>query len=300
MISRREFLSVAALASLGVACGKKGAPAALTMRDVLAGRAQGLELIQVGTELLSGTAERVAFGLLDPRTQQLIDGTGRLWAAPDTGREAKVIGPFDIVHRGDGLPVNRGFFEALATFPSDGNWQLIVEARPGGAGEAKIAGPAIVKVGPSTEMPKTGDAAIAVATPTTSNGRGVDPICTRRPACGLHDISLDAALASGKPVVVIFGTPAFCTSQLCGPEVDLLQDVADNYAGKAHFIHVEMYRDDDEATVRAAIRAPGPLAWKIVEEPVTYFIGADKIVQNRLLGPADRANFRDATAALLG
>lgn len=302
MISRRRFLSVAAVATLGAACAKKGgAPTGGgTLRDVIAGRSQSLELIQVGTELLSGRPERVAFGIVDPKTQLLIDGTGRLWAAPDTGRDAKVIGPFDIVHHGDGLPDNRGFFEAVATFPTDGNWQLIVEARPGGVGEAKIAGPAIIKVGTATEMPKVGDPAIAVGTPTTTDARGVDPICTRRPEpCAMHAISLDEALGSGKPVVVIFGTVAFCTSQLCGPEVEVLQAIATENAGRAHFIHVEMYRDDEANTVAAQIRAPATLAWKVVEEPATYFIGADRIVKERLLGPADRANFRDATAALL-
>lgn len=299
MITRRRFLSLAAFAALAAACGRSVVNGAKTMRSVVAGRPQSLELIQVGTELLSGRSERVAFGLLDPKEQLLINGTGRMWAAPDTGPEAEVIGPFDIVHHGEGLPANRGYFEAFATFPSDGNWQMIIEASPGGRGDALIAGPAIIKVGRTNEMPKVGDPAIAVATPTTDDGRGVDPICTRRPACSMHAISLDAALASGKPVIVNFGTPAFCTSQLCGPEIDLLQEVAAANEGKAHFIHVELYRDDSDATVRAQIRAPGPLAWKVIEEPATYFIGSDKIIKERLLGPVDGARFRDATAALL-
>lgn len=299
MITRRRFLSLAALATLAVACKGKVTAGVRTLRDVVSGRPQSLELIQVGTELLPERAERFAFGLVDPKTQLLIDGTGQMWAAPDTGPEAKAIGPFAIVHHGDGLPENRGYFEAQATFPTAGNWQVIVEARPGGKGDLIIGGPSIVKVGVATDMPKVGDSAISIGTPTTKDGRGVDPICTRRPACSMHDISLDEALASNKPVVVIFGTPAFCTSQLCGPEVDLLQDVAAENAGKAHFIHVELYRDDEEATVRAQIRAPAPLAWKVVEEPATYFIGADQVIKERLLGPADRASFRDATAALL-
>lgn len=299
MITRRRFISLAALAVFASACKTKVTNGLRTLRDVVAGRPQSLELIQVGTELLSGRSERLAFGILDPKTQSLIKGTGRVWAAPDTGPEAEVIGPFDIVHHGDGLPENRGYFEAQAIFPTDGNWQIIAEARPGGTGDYLIAGPAIFKIGTSNEMPKIGDPAVGVATPTTADGRGVDPICTLRPPCSMHEISLDAALGSGKPVIVTFGTPAFCTSQLCGPEVEVLQDIAKENIGKAHFIHVEIYRDDNEDTVRAQIRAPGPLAWKVVEEPATYFIGTDKIVKERILGPADRATFRDATNALL-
>lgn len=298
--SRRRFLALTALAAAGVACAKKGATnGARTLRDIVAGRSQQLEFIQVGTELLPGREERVAFGIVDPKTQLLIDGTGDLWAAPDGDTKATAIGPFAIVHHGDGLPVDRGFFETNVTFPTEGNWQLIVEARPGGAGSAKIAGPAIIQVKRTNEMPKIGDRAISVATPTTTNARGVDPICTRKPPCSMHAISLDEALASSKPIVVIFGTPAFCTSRLCGPEVDLLQDVARANVGTAHFIHVELYRDDSDDTVRAQIRAPGPLAWKVVEEPATYFIGTDGVITERLLGPADRANLRDATARLL-
>ncbi|MEP4650166.1 MAG: hypothetical protein ABJ314_08280, partial [Ilumatobacter sp.] len=54
-------------------------------------------------------------------------------------------------------------------------------------------------------------------TPTASDGRGVDPICTREPPCPFHEVTVTDALAIGKPVVYLIGTPAFCQTATCGP-----------------------------------------------------------------------------------
>ena len=47
-----------------------------------------------------------------------------------------------------------------------------------------------------------------------------DPLCTQDPQCPLHSVSLDQVLGSGKPVAVMFATPARCQTQYCGPVLD--------------------------------------------------------------------------------
>ena len=39
-------------------------------------------------------------------------------------------------------------------------------------------------------IPQIGDPLVPVVTPTTADAQGVDPICTREPACDLHDVTL--------------------------------------------------------------------------------------------------------------
>jgi hypothetical protein len=41
--------------------------------------------------------------------------------------------------------------------------------------------------------------------------------------------------------VIAFATPAFCTSQLCGPAKEIFDAAFEKYKGQANFVHVEPY-----------------------------------------------------------
>jgi hypothetical protein len=84
-------------------------------------------------------------------------------------------------------------------------------------GQAKFSGTTTSRCVPATAVaPVPGDAAPRAASPTTTNSLGVNPICTRKPPCPLHTVSLSDVIGAGKPVAVLFATPALCTSQFCG------------------------------------------------------------------------------------
>ena len=76
-------------------------------------------------------------------------------------------------------------------------------------------------------IPQVGAPLPPFDTPTVEDGRGVNPICTREPACPLHDVSTQSsALSAGQPVAYLIGTPAYCQTAVCGPVLDLLLDRA--------------------------------------------------------------------------
>ena len=116
-----------------------------------------------------------------------------------------------------------------------------IEGQP----DAELAFP--VSANPDT--PIVGSMARIVATPTTANTMGVDPLCTRTDAknnpapCAFHQSSLDQVVGKGKPVVVMFATPARCQSRYCGPVLDQLIAVAPEYGDRITPIHVEIYKD---------------------------------------------------------
>jgi hypothetical protein len=80
----------------------------------------------------------------------------------------------------------------------------------------------------------------SAGTPTTANPLGVGTICTQDPPCPLHEVSLDAALAEGRPVALLVSTPAFCQVAICGPVLDLLVAAAPDHPDVA-LIHLEVY-----------------------------------------------------------
>ena len=51
------------------------------------------------------------------------------------------------------------------------------------------------------------------------------------------------AIDQGRPALVLFGTPAYCTSRFCGPEVTELQRLAADHPDRAVYIHVETWKD---------------------------------------------------------
>jgi hypothetical protein len=146
--------------------------------------------------------------------------------------------------------------------------------------------------------PMVGQKAIASQSPTTDDHRGVDPICTRDPVCSMHDITIADALDSGKPTVIIFGTPRYCESRTCGPVVDYVEAAKDKVGDDASFVHVEVWKND-EVVGQPKGDAPAFAEWKLGTEPWIYFIGSDGKVRDRWLGAAGPNEIRKAVDALV-
>jgi hypothetical protein len=142
-------------------------------------------------------------------------------------------------------------------------------------------------------MPLVGDALPAFDTPTLSDTRGVDPLCTRPDSpCPFHDVTLTEALTSGKPVVYMIGTPAYCKTGTCAPGLDGLIDVASAVGDRAVFVHADVYTDTTTTKV-----APAVTAYSLDFEPVLYIANAQGVLVNRLDAVFDVDEIRDALAA---
>ena len=55
--------------------------------------------------------------------------------------------------------------------------------------------------------------------------------------------------------MLLFATPQFCQSRVCGPVVDVAEQAKEEYGDKAAFIHMEIYKDNDPQAVRSQVRA---------------------------------------------
>ena len=138
--------------------------------------------------------------------------------------------------------------------------------------------PFAVQVKPAPEAPAPGMPASRAPSPTTSDRLGVNPICTRRPACPLHDVSLSDVIGLGAPVAVMFATPALCQTMYCGPVLDELLDVMAPYQQQGvRMVHVEIYTSN-----RGATRAPTVEAWNLPYEPWFFTIDGAGIIRDRL------------------
>jgi hypothetical protein len=147
--------------------------------------------------------------------------------------------------------------------------------------------------------PLVGEKAIASQSPTVDDARGVDPICSRDPQCSMHEVTIADALAAGKPTVVIFGTPRFCTSRTCGPVVDIVEAQAKRVGDECSFVHVEVWKNDGDAVNKPGGEAPTFAEWKLGTEPWIYFIDTDGTIRDRWLGAVGSKELRAGVDALL-
>ena len=162
--------------------------------------------------------------------------------------------------------------------------------------EDRTAEAALQVLDPATTMvPFPGKPMIPTPTPTVADPRGVNPICTRQPACPLHDVSLDAALGERRPLAVLFATPALCQSRLCGPVLENLLVHRDAFAGRVRFLHVEIFK----ALERNAPTTDAVKAYHLEQEPFLFLAGADGVVRERLDNAYDRVEARQALERLV-
>ena len=169
-----------------------------------------------------------------------------------------------------------------------GIYTLIIEGgTPDGAG-VQIMDPSTVSI------PLIGSTLPGFDTPTVSNSRGIDPLCTRNPEpCPLHDITLNEALALGKPIAYLVGTPAHCQTGTCAPALDALLSLREQVGDKITMLHAEIYTDDT-----ATVVAPAVEALNMTYEPALFITDANGVVVERFDAIFDEAEITEAFAAL--
>jgi hypothetical protein len=305
-IDRRTFLvtSGLALAWLATGCGgDEKLPEDASLDELVEAlrkrEGDSINVIQAVDQILVAPASRVAFALIGgaDNTTRYTGGDVQVYWGINSA--ASAFGPVRAAYHGEGLG-DKGIYIVRLDIDRPGNWNVLAVGKPRGASKevwGAAAYPAVERV----DGPGTGAKALSVPTPTVDNHRGVEPYCTRTPPCSMHRMSLDVALANGRPTVFNIGTPRFCSSKVCGPVVDVIQTVSTQFADRVNFIHAEVYTNDTNAPAKGVNGfTPTMKAWRQQQEPVTYWIRPDRTITERIVGPTDVAEVRALTQALLG
>ncbi len=138
----------------------------------------------------------------------------------------------------------RGSYSTQLTFDRAGPWRLDIEVD----GPAGPAGTQIhLDVAQETSIPAIGSIPPFATNKTVFTVEDLSELTTNfDPDPELYQITIGDARISGKPTVIVFATPAFCTSPTCGPQVDTVTELKDLYRDEANFIHVELYDNPEE------------------------------------------------------
>ncbi len=248
---------------------------------------------------------RYPFGVFTVGQEQVDDADVALYFAKDSG--APVQGPLPAeVSSLETKPAYRakgteGPGEARTVyvvpevdFDREGPWLAIAMLKgPKGLEASRVPSPT---VGQFPKIPEVGEKAPVVHTPTADDvGGDLSKIDTRIPPDQMHEVDF-ADVVGRKPVVLVFATPAFCQSRVCGPVVDEVQQVADKYGSEADFIHMEIYEDNDPSLEETR---PQLAAFGLETEPWTFLIDADGVVRDRIEGAFGVSELEQAMKKIL-
>jgi hypothetical protein len=169
-------------------------------------------------------------------------------------------------------------YTAKIDFPSDGEWRIAALIKQGDEVKATLLPSAVV--GEFKRVPRVGDRAPLIHTPTPSDvGGDLSKITTRIPPDTQNRVDFADALGK-EPIVLLFATPQFCQSRVCGPVVDVAEQVKELYGDKAAFIHMEIYKDNDPSKgTRQQVRA-----FHLPSEPWVFVIDRNGIIRSEIEG----------------
>jgi hypothetical protein len=148
-------------------------------------------------------------------------------------------------------------------------------------------------------VPGPGQKMIPFDTPTSNDLRGVELLCTRTPACPLHDVTLREALAGGTPVAFLISTPLYCQVAICGPVLDVLLAAASQFP-QIKMLHAEVYPSNAAAQPDVQQRTPVMEAYNLLFEPVLFLAKADGTIMKRVDTIFDGVELHDALTQLSG
>ena len=263
---------------------------------------EGEELtVILATTVLEAGPQRVAF-LLTTQTGLVKDSSVSFTPVYVPGDE-----PGDTVTtRFNEWPYGtRGTFVAEVDFDRPGAWRLDIvadgaDATGWGVYEFEVLEespvPALGSIGPPSEN-KTLSAYGDLALITTDYS----------PDESLYQLTIREAVEGPLPTVVVFASPAFCTTATCGPQVDTVSELRAAYDGQANFIHVEIYDNPDEiqGDLTKARIAPTVDEWGLSKLPHwfneswTFVLDSDGRVQDRFEGFATFSELEESLQATL-
>jgi hypothetical protein len=113
-----------------------------------------------------------------------------------------------------------------------------------------------------------------------------------------YEMTVAEAVESG-PSVLIFATPAWCTSQSCGPMLDQVQVIDADYPA-LNYVHVEVYENIQVTNQDDLILVPAVEEWGLPTEPWLYVTDGSGTVTAAFEGAVSDAELRAALDEVAG
>jgi hypothetical protein len=260
----------------------------------------------ISTELIQGK-NRFAFALIDPDGLLIIDADVHLafYRLYDDGKEEKrfemdaissvpardagIDQAIEHVHADGTVHIHAnvgeqvGIYTAIVDFDEPGRWGVEIKIKNDKWDETIL--PSFPVGGQATTL------AIGADAPHSIN-RTVDDVddislidSSATPSEEMHTETIAEALDEGKPLLVLFAVPGYCTSQLCGPEYEIMRKLYPEYRDRVSFIHVEPFEVPSKPDKSPDDLVQAAQDFGLQSEPWFFVIDSEGKVSMKFEGP---------------
>ena len=227
---------------------------------------------------------RVAFGVVDREGMPVRPAEAQVKASlldPET--KTSEVRSTSVAHFQQWPIGTQGVLTTQLFLDKPGFWQLNVEATAADGSDVEARGAFQVKA--NSDTPTVGQPAPRSVTLTLDSLEDLSDLTTISSAAApdpdLYQMSVDAALDTGKPLILVFSTPAFCVSATCGPQVAIISQIKEKYQNMANFIHVEVFENPHliERGRPVGDTVAAVAEWNLPTEPWTFVIDGEGLVR---------------------
>jgi hypothetical protein len=172
----------------------------------------------------------------------------------------------------------RGLYISRLTFAHPGPWGIELQARDdsGSLATARLT----VMVSETSQTPALSSPAPRSRNLVAADVRDLRQIDTsQKPDPRLHRVRIVDAIAQRKPQLIVFATPQFCTSRMCGPVVEIVRQLLPEYNKQVAFAHQEIWQDFASKKVFPTVEE-----WRLVSEPWIFIVDSDGIIRAKFEG----------------
>lgn len=274
-------------------------PAPLNSRIIVGDSRFLLGLLDAENQLVLGASVNLRFYKIDGETGTLVDETAATYISLIENFVHDHEDGAGHVHEGDEL----GAYSARIAFNTAGPWGVEIDGSiEGEAFDTLRLRFSVLETGIPGNIPAIGDAAFPSEQLTLSDVADISEIDSASPPHpAMHDITIAEALATGKPLVIAFTTPAFCTSRICGPVLsEVVVPLFDKYQAEAIFIHVEPYDLGKARAGEGLETVQAFLDWNLPTEPWMFLIDSDGRIAAKFEGLTNVEEIEPELEKLLG
>ena len=180
-----------------------------------------------------------------------------------------------------------------------GYWQARFDVRVPGDTEPRSASVAF-EVKEASATLRVGDPIPPSRSPTARDVMDLAEITTHHPPVpGFYEHTVAEALELNRPLVVVFSTPAFCLSRMCGPVTDVAAQLYEEYESRVSFIHIEPWDLELARTEGRLALNDVSKEWRLPSEPWVFVVDAHGRVAARFEGLFSRDELARAINAVV-
>ena len=169
-----------------------------------------------------------------------------------------------------------GIYTAQVDIEQAGSWQMQVDITESDG--SILSGETVFLVQETSSTPAIGSPAPLTRNKTSRDVDSLEQLTTASPPDpSLYAMTIEEAISSEKPHVVVFATPALCQAATCGPQVEVISELKDRYQDEVNFIHVEVFDNPHEiqGDLSLARTADAIREWGLPTEPWTFIVDGE-------------------------